>query len=114
MSILNSVKKLLGIIDTDTSFDTDLILHINSILMVLTQFGIGQVEGYSITGAENTWDEFIPEGMNLECIKTYVYLRVRLLFDPPDRSNVADSINAMVKEYEWRMLMELEGFTKES
>ena len=102
-SILTSIKKLLGIAEGYEHFDADLIMHINSVLTILTQIGVGPSEGFYITDKTSTWDEFIPEEYNLELIKSYVYLKVRLLFDPPQSSSVMDATNRMIEELEWRI-----------
>jgi len=105
-SILISIKKLLGIANDYTHFDEDIILHINSVLMILTQVGIGPEEGFIITDESETWDQFIPEGTNLASVKSYIYLRVKLLFDPPLSSAVIESTNRMISELEWRLNIE--------
>lgn len=102
-SILTSIKKLLGITEECTDFDIDLMMHINSVLSILTQIGVGSSKGYSITGKENVWLEFIGDDENLESVKSYVYLKVRLLFDPPTNSAVIESMNRMISELEWRI-----------
>lgn len=107
-SILTSIKKLLGITEEYEHFDTDIIMHINSVFMTLTQLGVGPSEGFSIKDKTATWDEFIPSGANLEGVKTYVYLKVRLLFDPPQSSNVMEAIKNQIAEFEWRMNVEVE------
>lgn len=101
-SILISVKKMLGIESEYTHFDQDIIIHINTALGILTQLGVGPVDGYSISDAENTWDEFLT-GSNLEMVKTYVYLKVRLLFDPPQSSITRDAIQNNLEELTWRI-----------
>ena len=110
-SILTSIKKLLGIEEDYEYFDTDIIMHINSVFMILTQLGIGPAEGFSIQDAENTWDEFVPSGSNLESIKTYMYLKVKLMFDPPTSSAVIDSINRIIGELEWRLNVSVDPST---
>lgn len=101
-SILNSTKKLLGIFSSVNAFDTELILHINSVLSALVQMGIGPSEGYAITNAENSWSEFLGNDKRLESVKTYVFMRVRLLFDPPSNSSVIQAYENQIKEFEWR------------
>lgn len=101
-SILNSTKKLLGIFSSVDAFDTELILHINSVLSALVQMGIGPSEGYAITDAENTWSQFLGNDKRLESVKTYVFMRVRLLFDPPSNSSVIQAYENQIKEFEWR------------
>ena len=102
-SILISIKKMLGITEDYTHFDNDIIMHINSVLMVLTQLGVGPEEGYMIEDEMNTWEEFIGESTQLQAVKSYVYLKVKLLFDPPLSSSVIESINRMITEFEWRL-----------
>lgn len=102
-SILTSIKKLLGIAEEYTQFDADLIMHINSVFSILTQLGVGPSNGFSIEDDSATWDEFIPEGQNVELVKSYIHLKVKLLFDPPLTSAVMDATNKMISEFEWRL-----------
>ena len=104
-SILVSIKKLLGIDSSYTHFDQDIIMHINSVLMVLTQLGAGPVDGFMIEDDTSTWYNFLPDASTakLEAVKSYMYLKVRLLFDPPLSSSVIDSINRQISEFEWRL-----------
>lgn len=102
-SILTSVKKMLGITEDYEHFDSDLIMHINSVFMILTQLGVGPSEGYSIENKNDTWDDFVSSDSNLEAIKSYMYLKVKLLFDPPLSSAVMDSMSKMIGELEWRL-----------
>lgn len=102
-SILTSIKKLLGIAEEYKHFDTDLIMHINSALSVLTQLGVGPSDGFRITDESTIWSEFISEDQDLEVIKSYIYLKVKLLFDPPLSSAVMESTNRMISEFEWRI-----------
>lgn len=103
VSILDSIKQLLGIDVNDTSFDKELIIHINGALMILNQLGVGPEDGYLIVDKNNTWDEFIGDRTDLEFIKTDIYLRVRLIFDPPQNSFLVKSIEELIKEYDWRI-----------
>lgn len=102
-SILISIKKLLGITETQTYFDTDLMMHINSVFSILTQLGVGPPEGFSIEDDMAEWTDFIDADPRLESIKTYMYMRVRLMFDPPASSAALESINKMISELEWRI-----------
>ena len=103
-SILTSIKKLLGIAEEYTQFDADLIMHINSVFSILTQLGVGPSKGFVITDSSASWDDFLPEGgEKLQAIKTYMYMKVRLMFDPPTSSAVMESMNRMVNEFEWRL-----------
>lgn len=105
-SILISVKKLVGISQEDTSFDTDLIIHINSVFMILKQLGVGPKYGFSITSDLDTWNDFLADGSNLTAVKSYMYAKVRLLFDPPTISSVLESLKAQIIELEWRLMVE--------
>lgn len=104
-SILTSIKKLLGIEEDYTHFDTDIIMHINTVLMVLNQLGVGPAEGFIIEDSGARWTDFIPEAtpIKLDAVKSFVYLKVRLLFDPPQSSTHIESINRQISEYEWRL-----------
>jgi hypothetical protein len=111
VSILTSIKKLLGLDESYTQFDPDIIMHINSVFMTLTQLGIGPTTGFVVTDAEDIWKDFIGTTLNLEAIKTYVYLKVRLMFDPPQLGYLVDSINTQCTEMEWRLTNQAEGGT---
>ena len=102
-SILTSIKKLLGITEEYENFDQDIIMHINSAFMILNQLGVGPKSGFSINNKSSTWDEFIPESSNLEAVKTYVHLKVKLMFDPPLSSTVIEAIKSQINELEWRL-----------
>lgn len=104
-SILTSIKKLLGIEEEYTHFDTDIIMHINTVLMVLNQLGVGPAEGFIIKDSSARWVDFIPEAtpVKLDAVKSFMYLKVRLLFDPPQSSTHIESINRQISEYEWRL-----------
>lgn len=107
-SILTSIKKMLGIAEEYEHFDTDLIMHINSVLFILTQLGVGPSSGFSIKDKTETWADFVPEGINLEAVKSFTYLKVRLLFDPPQSSAVMESIKQLISELEWRINIEVD------
>lgn len=102
-SILTSIKKLLGITEEYDQFDPDIIMHINSVFMILTQLGVGPAEGFSIEDDTAVWTDFIQDVKKLESVKTYIYLKVKLLFDPPLSSAVIDSTNRLINELEWRL-----------
>lgn len=102
-SILTSIKKLLGITEEYTNFDTDIIIHINSALMVLNQLGVGPSDGFSIQDKTSEWSEFIAEEDKLDAVKTYVYLKVKLVFDPPLNGSVMEALKQSIAEYEWRL-----------
>ena len=102
-SILNSIKKLLGITEDQTYFDADIIMHINSVFSILNQLGVGPAEGYAIQDDLNTWDEFITDEGKLQSVKSYIHLKVKLLFDPPASSSVLSSMERLINEFEWRL-----------
>ena len=108
-SILNSIKKLLGIDESYTPFDTDIIIHINSILRVLNQLGVGASD-FRIADDEATWSEFLTGeyDINLDDVITYVYLRVRLLFDPPSSGIANESIKQVIDELTWRINVQVD------
>lgn len=102
-SILTSIKKLLGIAEEYECFDSDIVMHINSVLMILTQLGVGPPEGFSIEDETTTWTDFVSDLTKVEAVKSYVYLKVKLLFDPPLTSSVIDSMTRTINELEWRL-----------
>ena len=103
-SILTSIKKLLGIMDSYTQFDADIIMHINSAINVLSQIGLSSAEGFYISDESAVWSDLIDDGADLDLVKTYIYLKVRMAFDPPTGA-VADSFKEMIKEHEWRIMV---------
>ena len=112
-SILTSIKKMLGITEEYEQFDADIIMHINSVFMILNQLGVGPSNGFSITDKTAVWSDFISEGANLESVKSYIYLKVRLLFDPPTTSAVMESMNRMISELEFRLNVSAESSQRE-
>ena len=108
-SILTSIKKLLGITEDYEYFDTDIKIHINSIFATLNQLGVGPKRPFKITGKVETWDMFMlswkdsEQKIDIEFVKTYIYLKVRLLFDPPSSSAVMQAFQEQAAEYEWRL-----------
>lgn len=102
-SILTSIKKVLGIYEEDTSFDVDIIMHINTVLMILRQMGIGPSNGFSIYDSSSTWNDYLSDISLLESVKTYIALKVRLIFDPPASSAVTEALNRTITELEWRL-----------
>lgn len=107
-SILNSIKAQLGICADDTSFDTELIVHINSVLAHVTQLGVGPKEGVSIVDDSATWEQLILDSMTLQNVKSLVYLRVKILFDPSASATVMKAHQEMAQEMEWRLLVQAE------
>lgn len=118
-SILNSIKKLLGIIPDVEAFDQDIIIHINSVFAILASMGVGPANGFRIQSADEQWPEFlnqcVGEGKgtdtNLyEDIKTFVYMKVKLIFDPPASSALLESYNNLIKEIEYRLYTQSGGY----
>ena len=112
-SILTSIKKLLGIEEEYTHFDSDITMHINTVFMTLTQIGLGPDEGFTIEDDSTYWDEFIKDATKLQAVKSYMYLKVRLLFDPPSNSTHMDAINRNISELEWRLKVDAESMKPE-
>lgn len=102
-SILTSIKKMLGIPEEYTHFDTDITIHINSVFMILNQLGVGPSEGFSIKDNNTKWSDFIKDSNKIESVKSYMFLKVKLIFDPPLSSSVIESINRQINELEWRL-----------
>lgn len=104
-SILLSVKKLLGIDAEYTIFDPDIIMHINTAFSVLNQLGVGPAAGFMIEGADETWDMYITD-YNFMMVKSFIFLKVRILFDPPSNSFLIESMNRQLDELTWRLEVE--------
>lgn len=103
-SILDSTKKLLGIDANYTVFDEDILVGINSALMTCMQLGVGPSTGFTVTDSSQTWEDFLPDDMiQLQAVKQYVYMKTRMIFDPPDSSAVASALSDSIKETEWRL-----------
>lgn len=102
-SILKSTKKILGIAETYTAFDLDIITHINSAFSVLHQLGVGPTNGFFIEDDGPEWEEFIGTDVGLNMVRSYVFLKVRMLFDPPTTSFLLEAMNKQIQEHEWRI-----------
>lgn len=102
-SILTSTKKILGIAEDYTVFDLDIITHINTVFSTLTQLGVGPAEGFMIEDDEAEWGDFIGDDNRFNSVKSYVFLKVRQLFDPPTTSYLIDAVNKQIQELEWRL-----------
>ena len=103
-SILLTIKKGIGIDPSYEAFDPDIIMHINSVLFILTQEGIGPKEGFNITGQDETWEDFLGESnTKLSAVQSYVTLKTRLLFDPPQSGTLNEQITKLISELEWRL-----------
>ena len=108
-SILKTIKKMLGIPAEHTDFDQDILVHINSVFADLHQLGVGPNVSFSIEDDTAVWTEFIGAVENIDSVKSYIYLRVRLLFDPPATSFAIESMQKQVDQMAWRLNVELEG-----
>lgn len=109
-SILQSVKKSCGVPAEYTQFDPDFIMHINTVFMILMQMGVGPEKGFRIEDESAVWEDFITsDDVNLESVKTYMGLKVRLLFDPPSGSAHMEAIKQAIAELEWRLNFEVES-----
>ena len=102
-SILTSIKKNLNIEEDDTDFDQDILMHINSVFTTLADVGVGDAAGFMIEDADAEWDDFLAADPRLNSVKTYIYLRVRLLLDPPQTSYLVDALKEQANEILWRL-----------
>lgn len=102
-SILNSTKKVLGLDESYTVFDVDVLMHINSVFSTLNQLGLGPAAGFSIEDDVPTWSDFIGADDRLSSVKSLMYLKVRLLFDPPTTSFHIAAMKEQIQELEWRL-----------
>lgn len=107
-SILESIKEMLGIIKEDDAFDSMLCSHINANFMTLNQLDVGLDAGFMITGKAETWRQFVDDVFLANTIREIICLRVRMIFDPPGSSVVADSYNSKIAELEWRLNVQAE------
>lgn len=113
-SILASVKLQLGISPAETCFDESLIMNINSVFAILQQLGVGPSGGYAIQSVENTWNEFLANVDQIEMVKSYMYLKVKILFDPSASSVVMDAYNRLIGEFEWRLTVSADSNNAET
>lgn len=103
-SILGTIRQMIGLGD-ETYFDPSLIAHINTVLASLNRLGVGPTEGFYIEDDTTTWNDYIPEmgKAKFHAVKTYIHLRVRILFDPPTNASVLKAYQDEIKELEWRL-----------
>lgn len=113
-SILDSIKQQLGIAEDYRHFDNQIIQHINSVFFDLNQLGVGPEGGFTIEDNLSTWEEFLNGRTDLNAVQTYVFLNVKLLFDPPQTSFVLDSYQRRIKETEWRLNVQVESIKSDS
>lgn len=102
-SILDNTKKILNLSSDYTPFDQDIVTHINAAFSVLNQLGLGPLDGFMITDNIATWDDFQVATNQLNLVKTYIYLKVRMYFDPPGTSYLIEAMNKQIAECEWRL-----------
>lgn len=109
-SILTSIKKLLGIEEGDTDFDTEIVMHINTVLMALTQMGVGPPEGFEIEDETSTWQDFLPNVTKFNAVKTYIFMKVKLAFDSASMASpLIESFNRQIAEFEFRLNLAAES-----
>ena len=108
-SILDSVKKVLNVASGDVSFDEDIIMHINTVFSTLNQLGIGPEIGFMVEDNTAVWSDFLQGDLRLNNIKSYMYLRCRMLFDPPTIGYQVDAMKEQIREFEWRINVQREG-----
>lgn len=102
-SILTSIKKLLGPTEEYEAFDAEIMMHINSVFLTLQQIGVGPDEGFFIIDKTSIWSDFVSNKVLANAVITYMYLKVKLLFDPPASASAIEAINRLINEYEWRI-----------
>ena len=102
-SILTNVKEFLGVPDEYENYDQSIILSINSAFSILYQLGVGPDDGFKIDDKTAEWSDFIGDTNKLETVKTYVYLKTKLIFDPPTSGPMIDAIKVQLSELEWRL-----------
>jgi len=107
-SIFESIKSLLGPDASYDVFDQDILIHINTAISVLTQLGVGPAGGFIVTGPDETWKDFIGDDKTLQMVKSYIYMKVKMIFDPPANSSVLSAYQEACKEYEWRLNVEVD------
>ena len=106
-SIFDTLKEMIGPLEDSDAFDIDFLVHINTILAVLTQIGVGPTTGFEITGPDETWGMLLEESPLLNHVKTYMYLRLKKIFDPPESGTLMESIQKLIDELEWRIDAEI-------
>ena len=108
-SILDTIKKLIGVDVSDDSFDPDIIIDINSAIFTLSQMGIGPKNGFIVIDRTQKWSDYINSStISLEGIKSYIHLQTKIVFDQPTNSTVIDSIRRKIQELEWRLMLAVE------
>jgi hypothetical protein len=111
-SILTSIKKMIGISEEYDHFDPEIIFHINSVFADLNQMGVGPEKAFVIEDDSSTWMDFLQEADNIESVKTYVGIRVKLIFDPPASSTAVAAMQREADKWEWRLNVAADNGTK--
>lgn len=107
-SILTDTKKIIGITEDDTSFDVDIIMHINSVFSILQQLGVGPDGGFEILDKSDLWDDYVQNNKALNMVKTYMYLKTKFIFDPPGTSFLLEAMTKQIEELETRISIQRE------
>jgi len=111
-SILADIKGYVGLSEAqDTLFDKDIIMHVNTAFSFLSQLGVGPANGFFISDVTQTWDEFTTDVKVIGFVKTYIFIKVKLMFDPPQTSFVLDALDRQLQQVEWRLSVQVEGET---
>lgn len=110
--VLIDIKKLIGFDEDYNAFDQDIVIQINSALSILKQIGVEVLSNVTIDGSED-WEDILGEHADIEMIKNYIYMKTKLVFDPPVNGSVMESIKEQIKEFEWRINFEIEVMRKE-
>lgn len=110
-SILTSTKKILGIDEEYMAFDLDILTHINAAFTILNGLGVGPEDGFFVEDSRAVWTDFMTQGPSLHLVRTYIFLKVRMLFDPPSTSFLQQNMTDQIREYEWRLSTIREGET---
>ena len=112
-SVLNTIKKLLGIDADDDSFDSDICIGINSAILTLSQLGLEGKEGFIVTSDEQEWSDYLNDNKLLPMVQQYIHLKTKMSFDPPQNSIVGEKLKQIITELEWRIRMVSETNNKE-
>lgn len=112
-SILNTVKQMCNVAQFDEAFDGDLIVYINSVFTILNQLGVGPKDGFSITDDTTTWDDYLSGDISIELVKSYVPMKVKLMFDPPQNGSALENLKELVAESEWRLNVAKDRYPEE-
>lgn len=113
-SILATIRKLLNADEFDNTFDDDIVTHINSALSDLARLGVGPKDGFSIEDESSTWNELISNNKLLSFVKDYIYLSVKLVFDPPQQASVTTSMEKRIEKLEWCISVAVDETARET